>query len=189
MPDLQAGDQIDYTVTWLEMTGRPTEPMPDLPAGQNVALLAAKSPPPDYFLYLYRTVGAEYEWTDWLERSPEDVAAFIGDPKVVLHTMLLDGWPGGFFILDERQPAVVDLAYFGLMPQAIGRGLGRWLLATAVAMAWDRPGAEGAAERVTVNTCSLDHPQALGLYQKIGFRPIRREQFRRRLSRARIATE
>jgi ribosomal protein S18 acetylase RimI-like enzyme len=26
---------------------------------------------------------------------------------------------------------------------------------------------------MTVNTCTLDHPRALGLYRKMGFRPVR----------------
>jgi GNAT superfamily N-acetyltransferase len=70
---------------------------------------------------------------------------------------------------------MIDLAYFGLVPEAVGQGLGRFLLETAVHLAWDRPG----ATRVTVNTCSLDHPRALPLYQRAGFEPVRRETRRR----------
>ena len=91
----------------------------------------AKAPPADYFLYLYRAVGAEYEWTDWLARPVAEAEAFVRDPTVSLRTMLLDGWPGGFFMFDTRADGVCDLAYFGLVPQAIGRGLGPWLLAGA----------------------------------------------------------
>ena len=76
------------------------------------------------------------------------------------------GWPHGFFVLDGRAPERCDLAYFGLVPEAIGRGLGTFLLQTAVHMAWDRPG----TAQVTVNTNSLDHPRALPLYQKAGLR-------------------
>lgn len=175
------GDPVDYVITWLEMDERPRRPVPPLPAGQNAALLSAKAPPAGYFLYLYRAVGAEYEWTDWLQRPMEEVEAFVGDPRVVLWTMLLDGWPGGFFMLDSRTAGTVDLAYFGLVPQAIGRGLGHWLLATAIDTAWSLP----ATERLTVNTNTLDHPRALGLYQKLGFRPVRRERHRRQLTRER----
>ncbi|HET7408662.1 MAG TPA: GNAT family N-acetyltransferase, partial [Paracoccaceae bacterium] len=176
---------VDYVITWLEMTERPRRPVPSLPAGQHAALLAAKSPPVGYFLYLYRAVGASYEWTDWLMRPVEQAEAFIGDPQVGLHTMLLDGWPGGFFILDSRRPGTVDLSYFGLVPQAIGRGLGHWLLGAAVDTAWQIPG----VTRLTVNTNTLDHPRALGLYQKLGFRPIRRESHRRQLTRERTEAD
>jgi len=70
-------------------------------------------------------------------------------------------------------------AYFGLVPEAMGRGLGSFLLQTAVHMAWDRPD----VARVTINTNSLDHPRALPLYQKVGFVPVRRETQRRVLTR------
>ncbi len=185
MRRLRPGDEVDYVVTWLEMTERPRKPVPPLPVGQQAALLAAKAPPAGYFLYLYQAVGAEYEWTDWLARPLADAQAFVQDPAVSLYTMLLDGWPGGFFVLDGRldgrRPGVVDLAYFGLVPQAIGRGLGHWLLATAIQAGWDRPG----TQRMTVNTNTLDHPRALGLYQKLGFVPVRRERLTRVLTRAR----
>ena len=91
-----------------------------------------------------------------------------------LYTLIRDGWPHGFFILDCRAPEVCDLAYLGLVPEAIGRGLGTFLLHTALHMAWDRPG----TARVSVNTNTLDHPRALPLYQKAGFAPVRRETAR-----------
>ncbi len=174
------GDEIEYVVTFLEMTTRPRVPIPAAPTGKQTALLRATEPPVGYFLYLYRTVGAAHEWTDITDQPEDDVATWLGAPGMSLYTLMVDGWPGGFFLLDAGTPGQCDLAYFGLVPQAIGLGLGHWLLATAVDTAWDLPG----VERVTVNTNTLDHPRALGLYQKIGFVPIRRETHRRRLTGA-----
>ena len=57
------------------------------------------------------------------------------------------------------------------------------LLATAIDTGWQMAG----TERMTVNTNTLDHPRALGLYQKLGFVPVRRERLRRVLTRAREA--
>lgn len=159
----------EVTVTYLEMTERPGA-APPLPVAARVAVMAAGDPPVDWFLYLYRAVGGPWHWTDWLTEPEERVRAFVGDPAVTLHTLMLEGWPAGFFLLDARERGTVDLAYFGLVPQATGRGLGRWFLGTAVRTAWDRPD----VERVTVNTCTLDHPAALGLYQRMGFEPVRR---------------
>jgi hypothetical protein len=34
--------------------------------------------------------------------------------------------------------------------------------------------AHGVSE-VTINTCTLDHPAALPMYQRFGFQPVRRE--------------
>lgn len=182
MQELRAGERIEYQVTYLEMTAPPGGPLPPLPLASETALIGAEAPPADYFLYLYSTVGAKWEWTDWLERPIEEVEAFVGDPQVSLYTLMLDGWPGGFFVLDTREAGVCDLAYFGLVEQATGRGLGPWLLGTAVRMGWQRPG----VRRLTVNTCTLDHPAALGLYQRLGFRPVARESRSRVLSRSRV---
>jgi len=96
---------------------------------------------------------------------------------------MVDGWPGGFFMLDTREPGTYDLAYFGLVPEAIGRGLSHWFLSSAVHMGWDRP----EVQRMTVNTNTLDHPRALTLYQKMGFEPTRREDHARRLTQPREA--
>ncbi len=167
-----------YTVTWLEMAAPPAEPPRPMPQGQRLALLVAEDPPADWFLHLYRSVGAPWAWTDWLERPEEDVAAFVGHPKVTLHTLFVEGWPGGFFLLDARAEGATDLAYFGLVERALGRGLGAWLLDTAIRTAWEVPG----TERLTVNTCTLDHPRALPLYQKMGFRPVRQRSYPRRQS-------
>lgn len=181
MPRLKPGDEIDYIVTYLEMAARPVSPIPPMPVGQSLALIAAKAPPSDYFLYLYNAVGGAYEWTDWLKADPADLTAFLTDPKIELFTLMVDGWPGGFFILDVREAGICELALFGLAPQAMGRGLGHWLMASAVHMGWDRPD----VAKLTVNTNTLDHPRALALYQKVGFVPVRREAMTRKLSRQR----
>lgn len=177
----RAGERVEYTVTHLEMTDRPAYPRPHLPPGPVSALVAAEAPPAWYFLALYDAVGAEFEWTDQHERPRDDLTAFLADPSVMLYTLMRAGWPHGFFLLDMRVQGVCDLGYFGLVPQAMGRGLGRFLLQTAVHMAWDRPG----VACVTVNTNSLDHPRALPIYQQAGFEPVRRETRARVLTRDR----
>ena len=177
----RAGEEIDIVVTHLEMTARPRFPHPPVPSGPVSALVAAEAPPVWYFLALYEAVGAEYEWTDQHYRPRDELAAFLGDPAVRLYTLMRAGWPHGFFVLDASDGTTVDLAYFGLVPQAIGQGLGWFLLGTAVHAAWDLPG----TAKLTVNTNSLDHPRALPLYQKAGFVPVRRENQRRTLTRDR----
>lgn len=176
-----AGTRVEVTITHLRMEARPSYLRPHVPVGPATALIAAERPPLWYFLTLYDAVGRDYEWTDQHEAPRAEVEAFLQDPDVTLYTLLRGGWPHGFFILDGRQAEVVDLSYFGLVPEAIGRGLGTFLIQTAVHAAWDRPGTRA----VTVNTNSLDHPRALPLYQKAGFVPVRRATFERVLSRDR----
>ena len=45
-------------------------------------------------------------------------------------------------------------------------GLGRWFLGAALEAAWAHE-----PQAVVVQTCTLDHPAALPLYQKLGFSP------------------
>ena len=182
MSVIPAGTEVAYTITYLEMTDRPDWAAPPLPEG--VRLDRAINPPVWYFLSLYEAVGRDYEWRDRFdqaEQNPAALASFVADPKVMLWTALSDGWPQGFFQLDARQVGTCDLAYFGMVPEAVGRGLGGVLLKTAIAMGWSLPG----IERMTVNTCTLDHPRALDLYKKMGFRPIRTEDCTRILHRDR----
>ena len=161
MKMLKKGETVEVTVTYLEMDTAPTFTRPHAPVGEPVALMRAKSPPVWYFLFLYRTVGAQYEWVQRLEDDPGDLDDFVSDDKVGIYTLLRGGWPAGFFMLDWRKEGVTDLSYFGLVPDAVGQGLGSWLLKTAILTAWDVPG----TQRVTVNTCTLDHPRALAQYQ------------------------
>ncbi len=179
MTPRKAGETVDFTVTYLEMEERPSYPRPSLPGTVPSALIHAENPPNWYFLMLYDAVGRDYEWQDRHDQPEVELSAFVGSPDVQLYTFLRNGWPHGFFMLDHRQMARCDIAYFGLVGQAVGLGLGTWLLQTAVHMAWDIPG----TVRVTLNTCTLDHPRALALYQKHGFKPYAQEQLSRVLTR------
>ena len=83
----------------------------------------------------------------------------------------LSGTPAGYFELEAQGGSEVELAYFGLLPTFIGRGLGSELLATAIERAWQLE-----PNRVWLHTCSLDHPRALETYQSHGFRPYKTEE-------------
>jgi len=175
-----AGTEVHYTVTWLEMRERPSYPFPTAPAGRPAALLKAESPPVWFFLCLYDAVGRDYAWEDMHEAHEDRLARWLGSDRTALYTLMRDGWPHGFFLLDAGgEDGVVDLSYFGLVPQAVGTGLGRFLLESAVHTGWDIPG----TRKLTVNTCTLDHPRALGLYQRAGFEPVRQSEHSRVLTR------
>jgi len=57
----------------------------------------------------------------------------------------------------------VEIAYFGLVPQFIGRGLGGPLLTRTLEEAWKL-----GPNRVWVHTCTLDHVAALANYKARG---------------------
>lgn len=176
---IPAGAEITYTVTYLEMTNAPCDPAPALP--DDVRLEECKGPPAWFFLSLYNAVGWMYEWVDKLAEDRETLRAFVQHPDVTLYVAYRDGWPAGFFLLDGRAAGICDLGYFGLVPEAVGAGLGGPLLRHAIATGWSRAG----VEKMTVNTCTLDHPRALDLYKTAGFRPVRTEDHSRTLARDR----
>lgn len=159
-------EAIPVTVTFLEMQ-RPPSSFPRMPVNKNVALFRARDIPLHYYRYLMDRVGRKWHWVAMLRLSDEELEAYLRTPGRDIRVLYLDGSPAGFFDLHAQAPDFVDLAYFGMMSEAIGQGLGRWLLGAAIETAWSYQ-----PRRVIVQTCTLDHPAALSLYQKLGFSPI-----------------
>ena len=158
------GAPVETLVTYLEMTAPPGGPAtrPPRPA---VEIRRAVRPTTSFYRYLYDAVGGPWTWTERRLMSDEGLAAIVRDPRVEVLVLWVDGVPAGYAELDRRAPPDIELAYFGLIPEFIGQGLGRFLLDHAVRRAWScEPG------RLWVHTCDLDHPRALGVYEKCGFR-------------------
>ena len=128
--------------------------------------------PPDLFRYLYREVGREYRWTDRLNWTDAEIAGYLDNLDVSVWLLKWQDAIAGYFELRRHEDRSVEIAYFGLLPDYIGRGWGKYLLSRAVEEAW-RLG----AERVWLHTCTLDHPSALPNYLKRGFRPFREEKY------------
>ena len=181
----KAGTSVEYTITYLEMTARPRWDYPAQPSSlRGGSLQKADKPPLWYFFSVYDAVGGSYEWVDQHAEPPDEVRAWLHADTTELYTLFEGGWPNGFFMLDQKVSETCELAYFGLVPEALGKGIGTWFLKTAVLAGWDRPG----TQRMTVQTCTLDHPRALALYQKCGFTPFGQEIKSRVLTRDRHST-
>lgn len=125
-----------------------------------------------FYRYLYGEVGRAYHWTDRLGWSDERVRRHLDDPAVSLWVLSWEAAPAGYFELRNEGDGAVEIAYFGLLPEFVGRGWGKFLLTEAVRAAWSL----GAA-RVWLHTCTLDHPAALPNYLRRGFRPVREEVY------------
>lgn len=149
-------------ITWLEMHDRPTTGACPLPEG--VALVRVR-PTAAHYRALYHEVGAPWAWHDRDALTNEALLAIVAHPDVHVlelrekHTLL------GYAELDFRVMGQAQIAYFGLVPTAIGRRLGRPFLHAVLDAAW-APG----VSRVWLHTCTLDHPRALPLYESAGFR-------------------
>lgn len=126
----------------------------------------------ELFRYLYAEVGRALRWTDRLSWTDEQVQRHLDDPGVSVWLMSWDGAPAGYFELRDHDDGSVEIAYFGLLPDFIGRGWGKYLLTRAARAAW-----ASGPKRVWLHTCTLDHPAALPNYLKRGFRPVREEVY------------
>jgi len=128
--------------------------------------------PASFYRYLYAEVGRAFRWTDRLGWSDDTIRAHLATPGLSLWLLTWEAAPAGYFELKPHDDGSVEIAYFGLLPEYIGRGWGKYLLSEAVREAW-RLG----PTRVWLHTCTLDHPAALPNYLGRGFRPVREETY------------
>jgi ribosomal protein S18 acetylase RimI-like enzyme len=129
---------------------------------------------------MYLRVGEQWDWTDKRPWTDEQWKEYAGAAELRTFAAYWDGALAGYCELRrESDPdgrhGEVEIAYFGLLPEFIGRGLGGALLTSAIEQAWSR--CDGIApKRVWVHTCNRDHPQALANYQARGMIVYRVEQ-------------
>ena len=161
--------RVPTVVTFLEMRARPSAIPPPQPRGK-IALLRAHRPAVHFYRYLYDSIGRDYHWVDRKRLSDEQLASILAEERMEIYVLYVDGCPAGMAELDFRDSSLANLAYFGLMPEYIGRKLGYFFLYHAAVNAWAKP-----ISRLLVNTCTLDHQRALPLYQRMGFVPYSRE--------------
>ena len=149
-------------VTYLQML----QPRPSTRAwpGDQFRIERLAAPSLRFYRYLYRAVGADWHWLDRIAMDDERLAEILGNPAVEVHLLTESGEPRGYGEIDRSDVRSAKITYFGLMPEAIGRGLGRWFLEQITARAW-RTG----PDRVWLHTCDLDHPRALANYAAAGF--------------------
>ena len=163
---------MQATRTYLQLSD-PTRFVPAFGHFADFAVRRVARPTPDIYRFCYRTVGEAYHWRDRWEWSDAEIAAHLARPEISLHVADRDGRFVGWYELRQvPEDASVEIAYFGLAPDAIGRGLGKHLLSCAVRDAW----ALGPT-RVWLHTSTLDHPHARSNYEKRGFTAYKTEAY------------
>jgi len=155
---------IANVVTYLEMR----EP----PAGRratrtDLRVRRVETPDTDAYRALYRRIGEPWLWFSRAVMPEEELAALLADPRT--ETRYLEDAAGPIGLseihLGERE---VEIAMFGVVPEAAGRGAAAVLMDETLAAAW-RPG----VRRVWLHTCHFDSPAAVPFYRKSGFRPFK----------------
>ncbi len=159
--------RVEVTITYLEMEHPAMLRVARAPR-PDVSLERVNPPAPDVAARYYNDVGRAYHWLDraeWTAAQWNDELTRAGTELWILR---VDGAEAGFFLLTLPAPRTGEILYLGLLPGRVGEGLGAHLLTSAIERAW----ATGA-DRVLVNTCSLDHPRALANYLARGFEIVR----------------
>ncbi len=162
LTDIPAG-HVGAVVTYLEMNERPA--LGPTPAS-SLSIERWAEPEPARYRALFRRVGAPWLWFSRLAMSDAELEATMAEVHVVRDDAERDC---GLLELNFGREGECLIRFLGLAPELAGRGHGRWLFAECMARAW-RPD----VRKVTVHTCSLDHPAALPAYLRAGFVAQRR---------------
>lgn len=149
-------------VTYLEQCAPP--PSPALYWGSERVTL--ERPTLHDYLLLYRRVGEPQRWDQRIKMPASELSTLLSGGA--LHIYLLRDQHGeslGFCEFDRSHFPQIELKHFGLVPESQGRGLGPWLLATALQGEW-----RTNPDRIWLHTDTWDHPAAVQIYQRAGFR-------------------
>ncbi|MEO1297731.1 MAG: GNAT family N-acetyltransferase [Cyanobacteria bacterium J06636_16] len=155
--------KVELTIWYLEMLNR-QQLRPKTSQHPNLNIQQAELPCPEFSRFLYTSVGGDWYWCDRLKWTYDRWAAHLNQPGIKTWVAYVAGTPAGYVELEAQSDGNVEIAYFGLLSQFIGQGLGGHLLTIGVEQAWNMD-----AKRVWVHTCSLDGPHALKNYQSRGF--------------------
>jgi ribosomal protein S18 acetylase RimI-like enzyme len=148
-------------VSYMRLTEAPSVPHPHTGA-ESISLeqmsLAA-------YLALYKSVGGPLRWDQRL-LMPEAALELLADNHLRIYVLRnADHAELGFCEFDHGTFPEVELKNFGLVPEAQGRGLGRYLLATSLKEEW-----KFNPTQIWLHTDTWDHPAAIHVYESLGFR-------------------
>jgi GNAT superfamily N-acetyltransferase len=162
---------VEVTRTYLEMRDR-SQLRPARSDDPHIRVEQKFDCSPAFFRHLYAQVGRNYSWIDRLPWTDEQIVEYLKQEEISLWVMTYQEKTAGYFELRKCVDESIEIAYFGLFPDFIGRGLGKHLLTCAVEQAW-----EDGATRVWLHTCTLDDQAAMPNYLKRGFRPFKTETY------------
>ena len=163
--------------TYLEM--RPGDGAPTR-LNQKFRVRELKEPNWIFNRDMYLAVGGTWKWIDKWPWAGEQWREYASDPNLRTFAAYYDNTLAGYYELrrsdssqGDKHGGQVEIAYFGLLPDFVGRGLGGALLTNAIENAWAWA---PTPVRVWVHTCNRDHPNALNNYQARGFKIYKIEE-------------
>jgi GNAT superfamily N-acetyltransferase len=154
-------------VTCLEMLAKPTRALK--PWQHGVTLEVADPSNLNAYRTAFRAVGEDIMWFSRLIMGDEKLRGILSNPKIDSYILKRSDETLGLLELNFEHGTHCELAFFGLVPAAIGSGFGRMVMDEAIRKAWAKP-----ITRFWVHTCTFDAPQALPFYVRSGFTPYTR---------------
>ena len=136
MPGMKDTEEV-AKIYYLEMLNPQAVLAKQAPPGFEFTLVAP--PSPELNRQFYVSVGDQWNWTDRLKWSDDDWCRYVN--RSILQTWVgcLNGESIGYCELELQSDGNIEIAYFGLLPEFVGRGLGGVLLTAAVERAWSNP--------------------------------------------------
>jgi len=166
-----AANKPDVLITtYLQMTS-PSEFTPSFIQATDIEIVKMEMPDLAFYKFLYQSVGEEWAWRDRLVMPNSELRKILSSENTQVHVLYVSGSPGGYVELFKHEDGSVEIMYFGLRRDYMGRGLGKHLLSYGIDSAWKMN-----ANRVWLHTCNLDGPHALANYQKRGFKVFKTEE-------------
>ena len=158
---------VNTKVWFLEMHLRPSV-VPAVPSSVSFERLTGFI---DAVIYrkFYYGVGKKWHWLDRMVMPDKELEKAINSVNTEIWIMKIEGKDAGFaeFVKENE---FTEILYFGLLPDYIGQGLGKFFLQWVIEKAWSfQP------KWIQLNTCELDHKNALPVYLKSGFEIVREE--------------
>ncbi|MFJ8045227.1 GNAT family N-acetyltransferase [Kitasatospora sp. NPDC096147] len=124
-------------------------------------------------------VGGPYGWSSARRTEEQWRQSLAERPGRRFWMITRQGETVGILETEPHPDGSVEIGAFGLLPEYVGQGLGAATLTLALRTAW---ATEPATTRVVLDTCTKDHPNALGNYLARGMTVYRTETGHKRVA-------
>ncbi|WP_066633420.1 GNAT family N-acetyltransferase [Labilibacter marinus] len=154
-------ETVKSSIFFLKMDKKPSASLIDK-EGTSIEEIA-KPIDTDWYRALYSSVGENLNWLDRTFMKDDVLQEKINCKNTHIFCFKIEGKHAGYCELVQEDDSV-EILYFGLTPEFIGQGYGKYFLNKTIELAWSL-----CPKFIELNTCDLDHPNALSTYKKAGF--------------------
>lgn len=153
-------DSRTVRVSYFELTRAPAP----IPAHLGDERISRERLSLEAYLDLYTRVGQALRWDQRLNMARSELTRLLESERSQIY-VLRDRHGDLLGLCEfERSSSEVELKNLGLVPTAQGKGLGTWLLRTALHHEWKLQ-----PRRIWLHTDDWDHPAAVRVYEDAGF--------------------